>query len=238
MAAQSVELLIEFTRDPDPRARAMAVAGLAKSQDPRAFAPVVVALFDPMDEVRAVAATALGIIGDERAFEPLLEGLKDPCEQVAVNSAWGIGHMPGPRAVPKLLEYATNPEVAEPLRCAALTALGERADEPTLDLATNEQLREEVRQALFALVQTADEPEVCATGVWALGHFPSPENVPLLEDALRSTHEWTVRYAIEAVVHARETSMMDLLAELMFSEHEEVTLLALKAIDILKEHER
>lgn len=39
MPAENIELLIEFTHDDDPRARAMAVAGLAKLADARGFAP-------------------------------------------------------------------------------------------------------------------------------------------------------------------------------------------------------
>ena len=57
MPADQFELLVEFTKDEDPKARAMAIAGLAKLRNPRGFAPVVVTLFDPVDEVRAVAAT-------------------------------------------------------------------------------------------------------------------------------------------------------------------------------------
>ena len=64
---QSLELLIEFTKDDDPRTRAMAVAGLAKTRSPRGFAPTLVTLFDPVDEVRDAAATALGIFCDPRA---------------------------------------------------------------------------------------------------------------------------------------------------------------------------
>ena len=80
-----MDLLIEFTKDEDPRARATAIAGLAKLADPRGFAPVLVALFDPADEVRITAATALGVFGDARALEPLAACLGDECEQVAVN---------------------------------------------------------------------------------------------------------------------------------------------------------
>ena len=44
-----LELLIEFTKDEDARSRATAIAGLAKLADLRGFAPVLVALFDPVD---------------------------------------------------------------------------------------------------------------------------------------------------------------------------------------------
>ena len=97
MPAENIELLIEFTHDDDPRARAMAVAGLAKAADARGFAPVLVCLFDPVDEVRAAAATALGIFGDDRAFEALVECLNDPNERVAVNAPGRLARFP-PRA--------------------------------------------------------------------------------------------------------------------------------------------
>ena len=98
MPAENIELLIEFTHDDDPRARAMAVAGLAKLADARGFAPVLVCLFDPVDEVRAAAATALGIFGDDRAFEALVECLGDPNERGELRLvAWPDSHDALPR---------------------------------------------------------------------------------------------------------------------------------------------
>ena len=102
-AADSLDALIDLARDDEPLTRAMAVAGLARTREPRGFAPVLVALFDPVDEVRAAAATALGIYGDTRAYEPLVKCLEDPNPNVGANCVWSLGQLADPRAMDALL---------------------------------------------------------------------------------------------------------------------------------------
>ena len=176
MPAENIELLIEFTHDDDPRARAMAVAGLAKAADVRGFAPVLVCLFDPVDEVRAAAATALGIFGDDRAFEALVECLNDPNERVAVNCAWSLGQIPTTRCLDKLCEIVADKTIAPSIRVAAVTAIGERSELAGFDITTDDALIEQARIALLGALGDR-EGELRAACVWTLGHFPADKRL-------------------------------------------------------------
>ena len=232
-AEQSLELLIEFTKDDDPRTRAMAVAGLAKVRSPRGFAPVLVTLFDPVDEVRAAAATALGIYGDERAYEPLLQALEDPCVDVAVNCAWSLGQLSSTRCLKVLLDLVADQEMSPQVRRAAATAIGERSALAGSDLATSDELIEQSRIVLLNALEDADD-ELRAACTWTLGHFPADKQttetcLALLEDG----YEWVVRYAIEALAHFGDLAALEPLEELADSEDAEIAELARKALDML-----
>lgn len=231
---QSLELLIEFTKDDDPRTRAMAVAGLAKMRSPRGFAPVLVTLFDPVDEVRAAAATALGIFGDARAYEPLVQALEDPCVDVAVNCAWSLGQIPETRCLKMLFELVEDEQVAIEIRRAAATAIGERSALAGSDLATSDELIEQARIILLNTLTSPDD-ELRATCVWTLGHFPADKQtteacIELLEDR----YVWVVRYAIEALAHFGDLAALEPLEELADSEDESIRNLAVKAIEMLR----
>ncbi len=234
MPAESIELLIEFTHDDDPRARAMAIAGLAKLADPRGFAPVLVCLFDPVDEVRAAAATALGIYGDDRAYEPLVECLKDPNEQVAINCAWSLGQIPTTRCLEKLCEIVQDKNVSQGIRTAAATAIGERSALAGSDIATNDVLIENARVALLNALEEGAQ-ELRAACVWTLGHFPADkQTTQICIDLLDDEYEWVVRYAIEALAHFGDLAALNPLVELSDSENEAIRDLACKAIDMLR----
>ena len=235
MPGEQIELLIEFTHDDDPRARAMAIAGLAKLADPRGFAPTLVCLFDPVDEVRAASATALGVFGDDRAYEPLVEGLKDPNEKVAANCTWAFGQIPTARCLEKLCEILQDKDMAPAIRTAAATAIGERSAIAGSDIATSDELIERARIVLLNTTEQGTD-ELRAACVWTLGHFPADKQttqvcIELLED----DYEWVVRYAIEALAHFGDLAALDALLELEDSDNSEIRDLAYKAIDILRE---
>ena len=232
-----MDLLIEFTKDEDPRARATAIAGLAKLADPRGFAPVLVALFDPIDEVRITAATALGVFGDARALEPLAACLGDECEQVAVNCVWALGQIPGREGVAQLVELLADEGAAVAVRTAAATALGERAEAKNRQLAAellqDGALVDAARAALLPLLSCEDD-ELRATAVWALGHLPAnDEAVDALVAALEDPYEWTVRYAIEALANAGDARAVEPLRKLAGDERQELRELAEKALGII-----
>ncbi len=234
MPAEKIELLIEFTHDDDPRARAMAIAGLAKIADARGFAPVLVCLFDPVDEVRAAAATALGIFGEDRAYEPLVECLKDPNESVAVNCAWSLGQIPTTRCLLKLCEIMQDCDCASAIRIAAATAIGERSALAGYDLATDDGLIERARVALLNSVMDKSD-ELRAACVWSLGHLPADKQTTYVcIDLLEDEYEWVVRYAIEALAHFDDLAALDSLVELADSDDESIRDLACKAIDMLQ----
>ncbi|MCD8200072.1 MAG: HEAT repeat domain-containing protein [Coriobacteriaceae bacterium] len=234
MPAQNIEALIEFTKDEDAHARAMAVAGLAKLDDPRGFAPVVVTLFDPADEVRTVAATALGVFGDERAFEPLVQALDDPCTQVAVNAAWALGHLATSRALDVLLEVAADGSKAYAIRTAAVTALGERAEIDGSDLATDDDKIARLRPVLLELF-TATDGELRASAVWTAGHLPrESQTVEACVRMLSDGYEWAVRYAIEALVYFDDPSAAEPISRLTSHQNAEIAELATQALEVLE----
>ncbi|MEI3377192.1 MAG: HEAT repeat domain-containing protein [Coriobacteriales bacterium] len=234
MPAENIELLIEFTHDDDPRARAMAVAGLAKIADARGFAPVLVCLFDPVDEVRAAAATALGIFGDDRAYEALVECLNDPNERVGVNCAWSLGQIPTTRCLDKLCELVADDEVAPSLRVAAATAIGERSERAGFDITTSDALIERARVVLLNVLES-DEDELRAAGIWTLGHFPADkQTTEACIEALDDEYAWVVRYAIEALAHFRDLAALEPLLDMAESDDDEIRDLACQAVDLLR----
>ncbi len=234
MPAENIELLIEFTHDDGPRARAMAVAGLAKLADARGFAPVLVCLFDPVDEVRAAAATALGIFGDDRAYEALVECLGDPNERVGVNCAWSLGQIPTTRCLDKLIELVGDMQRPPAIRVAAATAIGERSELPGFDITTDAALIERARVTLLGALGD-DEDELRAACIWTLGHFPADkQTTEACIEALDDDYEWVVRYAIEALAHFKDLSALDSLLVLSEDDNDEIRDLACQAVDFLR----
>ncbi len=228
-----LELLIEFTKDEDARSRATAIAGLAKLADPRGFAPVLVALFDPVDEVRVTAATALGVYRDDRALEPLVSCLNDPCEQVAVNCVWALGQLPNTKAVEHLVQVAGDADAALSVRTAAVTALGESAAAPQGAWLQDAGLVSNAREQLLALASSQDD-ELRATSIWALGHLPhSDDAVDAFIAALQDSYEWVVRYAIEALANAHDARAVEPLQAFVAHENEAISQLAKQAIEQL-----
>lgn len=226
-----LDLLIEFTKDEDARSRATAIAGLAKIRDPKGFAPVLVALFDPVDEVRITAATALGVFGDDRAIEPLLACLDDPCEQVAVNCIWALGQLPSQKAAESLLALLENQDLALTLRTAAVTAVGERISAEGNDIVSSAELLPRAKAALLALT-SAEDDELRATSTWAFGHLPKDEAVVnALIIALQDEYEWVVRYAIEALAVAGVKEALEPLLALSTHDNENVKGLAAQALE-------
>lgn len=233
MPGENLETLIEFTRDDEPSARALAIAGLARIGDSRGFAPVLVALFDPVDEVRATAATALGVFGDMRAFEALVEGLDDPCEQVSVNCAWAMGQIPDSRCLDKLFEIVADESLTPMIRTAAITALGERSAIQGSDLATSDEL---IEQARVLVLNTLDDEsrELRAACVWMLGHLPADkQTIDMCIELLEDEYEWVVRYAIEALAYFGDVAALEPLEELADSDNPEIADLARRAVYML-----
>lgn len=236
MSEDKIDMLVEFTHDDDPRARAMAVAGLAKLAHPRGFAPVLVCLFDPVDEVRAAAATSVGIFGDDRAYEALVECLKDPNERVAVNCAWALGQIPTTRCLDKLCELVADEGVAPAIRVAAATSIGERSERAGFDITVDAALIEKARLVLLEALDS-EEDELRAACIWTLGHFPADkETTERVIEALDDEYEWVVRYAIEALSHFEDMEALDPLLALAESENQDIRDLAWQAIDILRDN--
>lgn len=230
---QKVELLIEFTKDEDARTRATAIVGLAKLQEPRGFAPVLVTLFDPSDEVRIAAATALGMYADDRSYEALIECLHDPCEQVGVNCVWALGQLPTTRAFKSLVDIVSDEAYASTIRTAAATAIGERTEILESDILQDEYLIDQARTALTNQL-SSPEDDLRASCVWSLGHLPAcSQTTDACIHMLHDTYEWVVRYAIEALVQFDDLRAVEELEQLN-STNEDIQKLTEQAIKILR----
>ena len=233
---ESFEMLVGFTKDDDPKARALAVMGLARMAGPCAFAPVVVALFDPVDEVRTTCAAALGMMNDERAFEPLVEGLKDPCAQTAANCVWALGQIDARRCLDMVLELVCDTSRPLHVRVAAATAVGERCEKPGSDIASHVAVQERARARLTDVLGE-DEGELRAAAVWSLGHLPfDAQTVKACIEALEDDDEWVVRYAVEALANFRAPEAQEPLARLADGPDADIAALAAQAIQALRQH--
>ena len=233
--SESYEMLVEFTKDDDPKARALAVMGLAHMAGSTAFAPVVVALFDPVDEVRTTCAAALGVMNDERALEPLLEGVKDPCEQTAANCVWALGQIDAKACLDAVLDLLCDASRPGHVRVAAATAIGERCEKPHSDIASHVSVQERARCRLLSVLE--EDPGVDAlrgAAVWSLGHLPfDKQTVGVCIDLLEDASEWTVRYSIEALANFKAAEALEPLEELAGGPGGETARLAAQAVEAI-----
>lgn len=240
MANQNLEALIEFTKDEDAHARALAIAGLAKIKDERGFAPVLVALFDPVDEVRIAAAMALCMFGDERAVEPLALCSEDENEQVALDCIWALGRIPATSALKALFEIASDVSRSEDVRTTAITAVGERAEIEGSDLATSDELIEDTREVMTNIAREDTLESIRSSAFWVLGHLPKDDaTVQLCLDCLKEygtpkAQEWTIRYAAEALAYLGAREAIEPLEQLAEQASGEVANIARKALDKLR----
>ncbi len=155
---RATELLASVIRqDGDERVRAQAALALAQRRDPRALAPLLLALTHTDFEVRADAAEALGQLGDRRAVEPLITMMQVDGQTVARWRAMeALGRLGDPRALPPLLNLLQR-----------LLAL------PALDWAPPDQAEYgETRQLIWT---------TCTVALEALERLGDPRALPVLD---------------------------------------------------------
>ena len=127
----TVGVLMEATRDPDPFARKAAIEELIERpqmfhrlshEKPEYFDRLMEMLASPEVEMRRAAVTVLGQIDDKRTFEPLLARLHDPDENSAVRrqAVVSLGYQRDPRAMEPLIDWfdQLERETANPNRDA------------------------------------------------------------------------------------------------------------------------
>jgi HEAT repeat protein len=85
---------------------------------PKAVAPLIEVLNDPIPSVRKSSAVALGKIGDKSAIEPLKPLLKDSNEGVQLAAAVALNSL-GDNSTKELLEKLLNEEDSEAIRLLA-----------------------------------------------------------------------------------------------------------------------
>jgi HEAT repeat protein len=125
--------LVETLGDPDPRARLVAVCGLAASGDARAVDHILSALEDEHPAVRERAAVALGRIGDRRAAPGLLAAVQRPDAALHRAAIAALGEL-GPVAVDVLEAELGCSDPKD--RVGAAIALGETRDMSAVDPLT------------------------------------------------------------------------------------------------------
>jgi HEAT repeats len=92
--------------------RRRAVKGLGRSRDPRAIAPLTVALNDESYLVRKTAARVLGDIGDARAVRPLINLIGESFHYAMARTAVG--------ALEQVLVRAAAGTISKDVRAAAM----------------------------------------------------------------------------------------------------------------------
>ena len=138
--------------------------------DRRAITPLIDVLnSDPHKEVKALAATGLGNIRARRAVPALTEALSYD-DTTATNAAEALGKIgvTTEEAVQKLIIIATDKQMRETLRLAAITALW--------------QLKPEEATQPMLLLMFSDEtsPIIRANAVKVLSRIKAPETTPVL----------------------------------------------------------
>ena len=193
-------LVQESMKSAAPQQRAMGVALLVNSPDPRALPVLTTALQDKDALVRQVAARALRTLGDVRALNPLLTALRDPADSVRAEAALALGQLQDTRSTDALLELTRSPQPG--MRYAAVWALEKIGDPRSYDTLTalypdaDEATRLEILTALGRIGdQRAGDllldalqhgtPEQRACAITALGQVKEPRALEPLLDILK-----------------------------------------------------
>jgi HEAT repeat protein len=163
---QSLPLLREALKDPEPRIRAIAAHGLRFTEG---VSDLVAALGDRDGDVRTYAAATLADLRDPRSAAPLISSLKDMRPSVRLYSAGGLGKLRAREAVSPLCAALTD--ISPEVRARAAAALGAIADTAAVN-----PLCAALREKTVAVRKAAAE---------ALGEIRDPRAIPSLYSALQ-----------------------------------------------------
>ncbi|MEN3002674.1 MAG: MFS transporter [Armatimonadota bacterium] len=194
--ARAVPALLQMVRDPSSDIVAECAEALGKIGSPDAVPPLLPLLQADRIETRLAVIAALRQIGDSQALPALLERLKEapgPLEQARLLDA--IGQLL-PAAESEWIQSAAvhttlAPWLASPhadVRAAAANALA------------NLPPHSEVVAMLRARLREEQEPAVLAALARALAHHGSPDDIPLLLDALGRGHSPLMRQQVALAV--------------------------------------
>jgi HEAT repeat protein len=120
--ARAVGVVKHFTRNRNTLVRKRAVQAIGELGDPRAVAPLIAALSDPVEEVRAAAAAALGKRKEASAADRLVKLL----EHKDAAAAPALAQIAGPPLVHRLSEMLG--QVPDDLLCTTLAEILKRPD--------------------------------------------------------------------------------------------------------------
>jgi HEAT repeat protein len=148
------------------------IEALGKIGDPRAAEALLDALGQYSEEADKVAAIkALGLIGDRRAVDTLSKMVRGPYGAAAMNALRQIGELGDVEPMITVLRAAGSAQEYE--RLAAIDTLREshdpRAVEAMVDVAINDYIFANVREAAEKAVINAADPHAVAPVIAALG---------------------------------------------------------------------
>ena len=158
---EGIEGLRRALRDAHAEVRSRAVAGLARTGDPRIVHDLLDALGDQDAGVREAAAAALGQMGSRAAVPALRQHLdhRDEDAWVRLRLAESLGSLGGPEALPVLVDLAAGSE-GKVLRLEAIQILSRliRLGDGALDDPDSEAARERLARARAFLQSRGGRP--------------------------------------------------------------------------------
>jgi cyclophilin family peptidyl-prolyl cis-trans isomerase/HEAT repeat protein len=224
-----------YLRDADRGVRRRAALGAGRIGEAAAVPALLELLNDGEVEVRQMAAFALGLIGDRSALDRLVAALGDSEAVVRTRSLEALGRIGDPRVAP---DVARAVEGALPKGAPRLTVRGDDPGSPS-DPWT------ELRAGLFALFRLKDsrvaEAVLVAGGHsrfdwWAATYvamrLESPLLKPVLADAAASSDPLSRAIAARGLGALKDSSVVDLLAQLTRDRDPGVALAAVRALGV------
>jgi HEAT repeat protein len=195
----TVDQLLSEIASTQARIRARAAKCLGESGDPRAVAPLIVALGDRVVAVRLNAAKALGALRGPSSVRPLVGALRDMNRGVRHAAAGALKKF-GKAAYAPVLEAFKTGDAG--LRLESLSVLARSRSAATSELliaalddrevqlrleATRLLAQRKERKAVEPLIAALDQPDILHwLYVWALGEIGDPRAFEPLEVMLES----------------------------------------------------
>lgn len=174
-------------KDPDYKIRSSAARTLGTMKDPRALAPLVLALKDTFTEVRSAAIESRARLKDPRAIGVLIPLSTDENEEIRNGAILALGEFQDQRAVAALIAALNQSnEMEEEVPASSLGRIGALA----VDL-------------LLAQLKSGN-PEVRMRAVNALGWIEIPRAFDALIPALKDPNSAVRAAAVEGIYGQRD----------------------------------
>jgi HEAT repeat protein len=178
-------------KDSDYRIRASAAGTLGAMKDPRAVAPLVLALNDTFAAVRSAAIESLAMLKDPRAIKALIPLSTDENTEIRTGAILALGEFQDQRAVAALIAALNRSnETDEGVPSSSLGRIGALAVDP-----------------LVAQLKSGN-PDVRTRAVNALGWIEVPRAFDALIPALKDTNSNVRAAAVAAIYGSRDAPGM------------------------------
>ena len=239
--------------DADDEVRKNAAGAIGSLHDARALEPLRMCLGDQVEWVRANSALSLGKIGCPEAMADLVKlADSDDTPLVRANAVSAVGciGLDGEgcelceNALRYVLDVMGDPEEDGRVRVAAMLVFGESFDKACAaspDIASVAFVQMENMARGDASEVDAD---IRSTAIWCLGKVCSPDILEsagishavvddvfgILREALESSDEWCVRYAVEALANIGEPRCADAIRDFAQSADQSMLQLCVAAL--------